>query len=149
MINTFLHMPISAPPSATLLIVTLAVEYGGVVAAVAADFVSGVIKSRRAGVPRTSRGYRRTFDKLLRYLTALASHSLVDAVILAAVACLRGTGGLSIPLLPVLTSVGALAMALIEAKSICERVEDKGDFHRGADMVERLIKTLTSKNPSR
>ena len=145
MINTFLHMPISAPPSATLLIVTLAVEYGGVVAAVAADFVSGVIKSRRAGVPRTSRGYRRTFDKLLRYLTALASLSLI----LAAVACLRGTGGLSIPLLPVLTSVGALAMALIEAKSICERVEDKGDFHRGADMVERLIKTLTSKNPSR
>lgn len=135
----------SVSPEATALAVTLAVEYGGVVASVIADFVSGVAKARRAGVARTSRGYRRTFDKLARYLTALAGLSVVDAVILAAVACVRGTGGPSVPLLPVMTSLGALGIVLIEAKSICERVEEKGDFHRAVELIERLLVFLTSK----
>lgn len=145
MIYTFLSENGHVAPSLTVLTVTLAVEYGGVVASVAADFVSGVAKARRAGVARTSRGYRRTFDKLARYLTALLGLSLADAVILAAVACVRGTGGPALPLLPLLTSVGALGMVLVEAKSICETAEEKGDFHRAAELVERLIGFLMSK----
>lgn len=128
---------------AALLVVTLAAEYGGVVLAVAADFVCGVVKARRAGVRRTSSGYRRTFDKLGRYLTALGGLTVVDAMLLAAAACLRGTGGPAVPLVPVLTSLGAVGMALVEAKSVCERVERKGDLHGVAEAVERLVEFLS------
>lgn len=133
------------PVHGRLVLIALAVEYGVVVAAVTADFVSGVAKARRAGIARTSSGYRRTFDKLGRYLTALGGLSMVDAVLIAAVICLRCTGGLTLPLLPVMTTLGSLGMALIEAKSICERVEEKGDLSRGAQLLERLIEFLTKK----
>lgn len=128
-----------------VLLVALAVEYAGVVLAVAADFLSGVAKARRAGVARTSAGYRRTFDKLARYLTALAGLTLVDAVILAAAVCVRATWSAAFPLLPVMTTLGAVGMALVEAKSICERLEEKGDFHEAASLLKWLAKFLTSK----
>lgn len=145
--NTMTHtlMIFGGNASMRVLLVAMAVEYAGVVLAVLADFFSGVAKARRAGIRRTSGGYRRTFDKLARYLTALAGLTLVDAVILAAVVCLRATGGSSLPLLPVMTTLGAVGMALVEAKSICERVEDKGDLHRAASLLEELARLLTSK----
>lgn len=128
-----------------MLVMALGVEYGGVVMAVGADFVCGVAKARRAGVRRTSRGYRRTFDKLGRYLTALAGLTLVDAVVLAAVACLRGSGGPMVPVVPVMTTLGAVGMALVEAKSICESAEAKEDLSRGAEMAGRLIDMIMNK----
>lgn len=142
MIESFLSV---LPPEGRLLVVALGVEYGGVVMAVGADFVCGVAKARRAGVRRTSRGYRRTFDKLGRYLAALAGLTLVDAVILAAVACLRGSGGPMVPVVPVLTSLGAAGIALVEAKSICESAEAKDDLSRGAEMLERMIDMIARK----
>lgn len=123
----------------------LAVDYAGVVMAVGADFVSGVCKARRAEVKRTSRGYRRTFDKLGRYFAALVGLTIADAVMLAALWCLRGTAGMSVPLLPVMSSLGALGMVLCEAKSICERVEQKGDVRRGAELVDELVKFFNSR----
>lgn len=126
----------------SLPLAALAVDYCGVVAAVAADFISGVAKARHAGLRRTSAGYRRSFDKLGRYLLALAGLTVVDAVVMAAVACWRRTGGMIVPMVPWLSSVGAVCVALTEAKSVCERLEHKGDFHRAFELLEQLVKAL-------
>ena len=65
------------------LLALLAVDYLGVIVAVCVDLHSGLRKASRLGQPRTSRGYRRTVDKGLRYLATLLSLTLVDVIMSA------------------------------------------------------------------
>ena len=52
---------------------------------------------------------------------------------------LHDSGSLSLPEFPFLTTFGALSLALIEVKSICEKAEDKGDLRRAATLLSDLL----------
>lgn len=120
-------------------LILLSVEYTGVFLAVIADLVSGLRKSRSRGEPCTSWGLRRSVDKLLRYYLALLALTLVDFMAIAAFILLHDSGSLSLPEFPFLTTFGALSLALIEVKSICEKAEDKGDLRRAATLLSDLL----------
>ena len=104
------------------LLALLVVEYLGIFLAVSADLVSGLRKARRAGRPCTSRGLRRTVAKLSSYYLALFCLTVVDGMIIAALITFAGLdrAAIALPPFPYLTTLGALSLALIEARSIAE-----------------------------
>lgn len=120
------------------ILLLLSVEYSGVFIAVIADLVSGLRKSRSRGEKCTSWGLRCSVDKLLRYYLALMALSLVDFMAIAAFI----PGSVAIPEFPFLTTFGALSLALIEVKSICEKSEDKGDLRRAAGLLSDILSRI-------
>ncbi len=130
--------------------VLAAIEYVAVFAAVMADLASGLRRSRREGRVTTSRGFRNTVDKTARYYTALIAMSIIDTIIIAALTYLNVAHGIDIPSLPLFTTIGALGLAGIEAKSICENTGRDRHAKDLADKVRRLasdpeIRNLLSK----
>lgn len=121
------------------LLVLLGADYVGVIAAVAVDLRSGLRKSTRLGRRHTSRGYRRTVDKALRYLATLLSLTLVDLILVLTALCLRITAGWSLPALPWLTTAGALFMMLVEAKSVVENLHEGSDLAEAARSLSKLL----------
>lgn len=89
--------------------------------AIIADLISGIRKAKKRGDARTSTGYKKTVDKITRYYNMLFVVSLIDVILV--VSQLHAL--LHIPILPYFTAVGALALCLIELKSIYEKAEDK------------------------
>ena len=128
--------------------VLAAIEYVAVFAAVMADLASGLRRSRHEGRATTSRGFRNTVDKTARYYTALIA--IIDTIIIAALTYLNVAHGIDIPSLPLFTTIGALGLAGIEAKSICENTGRDRHAKDLADKVRRLasdpeIRNLLSK----
>ncbi|MDE6418699.1 MAG: phage holin family protein [Duncaniella sp.] len=121
----------------------LAVEYTGVLAAVLADLLTGLMRARRTGIPLTSRGYRRSVDKTRSYLGALLGLTLVDAMVIAALRTHIDCGG-SAPLVPFpyLSTFGAIGLCLIEVKSTLENSRHRPELSRAAELVRRLIAML-------
>lgn len=131
----------------------LVFDFFAVMIATAVDLVSGLRKSRRAGVCARSRGFRRTIDKLLRYFLTLIALTAVDALLILSMLSLRVTMGWSLPLFPLFATIGALAMTLIEVKSVMENSHSKSDLTSAvasaSDLladpaVEHLLETLRS-----
>lgn len=91
-----------------------------VIIATVCDLVSALRKSARAGLPPASRGFRRTVDKLLRYFLTLIALASVDSLLLLLIISLREDMGWTLPAVPFLTSVGAIALSAIEIKSVIE-----------------------------
>jgi len=125
------------------ILIFLAVSYTGVLVAVVADLLTGILRARRSRTPLTSRGYRRTVDKIRSYIGALLGLTLVDAIIISALVAHRACGGCSpvVPF-PYLTSAGAIGLCLIEVKSMMENSERCLDFKRVADLAKRLFSLL-------
>lgn len=117
----------------------LVIDYACVLLAVLIDLRSGTIKARRMGVPCTSGGYRRTVDKASRYFITLLALSVIDGLLMVAVMLLRSTAGWSIPALPLFTTIGALCLCLIEAKSVVENTQSKTDYTSTARAVNDLL----------
>jgi hypothetical protein len=119
--------------------------YVTVLFAIIADLVSGVRKARRRGDARTSYGYKKTVDKITRYYNMLFVVSLIDVILVVS----QVHAFFHIPVLPYFTAVGALALCLIELKSIYEKAEDKvkldtlgsmaGSVIRNRSDVDRII----------
>lgn len=118
----------------------LLIDYLCVLAAVIADLVSGLRKARQRGEKCTSSGLRRTVDKIGRYYLALFSMTVIDVMLVASLDFLKESGFTIIPAFPYLTSCGALALALIEVKSICEHSDEKGDLRQ---VLTNIISILT------
>ncbi len=120
----------------------LIIYYSGVLVAVLADLFSGLRKARLRGERCTSSGLRRTVDKIGRYYLALFSMTVIDVMLIAALRQLGESGTPPFPPFPYLTTLGALALGLIELKSICERADEKGDIRRSicelVDLLDRL-----------
>lgn len=91
-----------------------------VIAAVIIDLLTGLSRSRRHGHNATSRGYRRTVAKLGAYFATMAGMATLDTLWLGSALLLRATAGLTVPPLPLFTTIGALALCAIEVKSIIE-----------------------------
>ena len=117
----------------------VAVDYVTVVMAVMADLAAGLRRSRGANVPCTSRSFRRTVSKLVSYLNLLFAMTLIDVVLIVAAVYLRVVHGLSFPMLPVATTLGAVALVLIEVKSIREKQFEKQDFSKTVQTLRDLV----------
>ena len=96
-----------------------------VLLAIISDLVSGVRKAKQRGEARTSYGLKRTIDKLSRYYNGLFAITIVDLMQMIGVWYLDGYYEFHIPLLPLLTFVGAIFIGFIEVKSIYEKADDK------------------------
>ncbi len=118
----------------------LAIEYAGVVLAVLADLVSGLRRARREGRVCSSRGLRRSVAKLSSYFLALFCLSVVDGMIIMAVITLADMGRESVPPFPYLSTVGALSLALIEARSIAENSPHRTDFFNALRVLMGILK---------
>lgn len=121
----------------------VALEYVCVLLAVLADLWSGWRKAGRRMERRTSRGLRRTVDKIARYFNALIALTVVDIMIIAGVAYLRSVEDWNIPIFPVCTLIGSVALALIEVKSICENASEKGDIQDAAVLLKRILSSAS------
>lgn len=118
----------------------LLIFYCGVLAAVLADLVSGLRKAGLRGEKFTSSGLRRTVDKIGRYYLALFSMTVIDFMLIATLDRLAASGICPVPSFPYFTGFGALAISLIEVKSILESSDEKGDIRR---IVRELFDVLT------
>ena len=96
-----------------------------VLLAIISDLVSGVRKAKQRGEARTAYGLKRTIDKLSRYYNGLFAITIVDLMQMIGVWYLDGYYEFHIPLLPLLTFVGAIFIGFIEVKSIYEKADDK------------------------
>ena len=122
------------------ILVPCAADYAGVLLAISADLVSGLSKARREGKACTSHGLRQTVAKISSSYTALFSLTAVDAMLVAAIYALRGLVG--IPPFPFLTTLGAIALAVIEVKSICENSPHNDAFRRAAKLLLTIFRTV-------
>lgn len=121
------------------LLALLIIDYAAVTIAAIIDFRSGINKCRRLKIKRTSIGYRRTIDKLGRYYTTLMAQTTIDAMLAATAMLLQSTAGCSIPAFPLFTTIGAIAMTLIEAKSVVENTQQKSDYTSTAQAINQLL----------
>jgi phage-related holin len=110
--------------------------YVTVLFAIIADLVSGVRKARKRGDARTSYGYKKTVDKITRYYNMLFVVSLIDVILTVS----QVHSFLHIPVLPYFTAIGALALCLIELKSIYEKAEDKVKLDTLGSMAGSVIR---------
>jgi len=107
--------------------------------AILADLWSGVRKAKLRGEARTSFGFRRTVDKLSRYYNLLLVLTIIDSMQIGGIWYLDEYYSYTIPLLPLITLVGALGIGFIELKSIYEKAEDK-EFRK----ITKLAGTILS-----
>lgn len=121
------------------LAVMLLIDYFAVITAVMIDLRSGVLRARREGKPRTSGGYRRTVEKLSRYLITLLALSAVDAMLVGAALLFRSTMEWAVPVFPLFTTLGAIALTLIEGKSVMENSQRRQDFSSAAASAAEML----------
>ncbi len=120
-------------------LILLVTEYSGVMLTVLADLISGLRKARRDGHPLTSCGFRRTVRKLVSYFLALFSLSVVDGMIITAIVVYGMNGReMSLSPFPFLTTFGAIALAMIEIKSICENSPHRNLFTQAFELLKNL-----------
>lgn len=136
-------------PGVMLAIAFAVGEYLLVLCAVLADLASGLRKARRRGEARRSKALRRTVEKLATYYNALIALTIIDAMQMSAVVYLRMACGYDrLPLLPVLTLLGSIGIALIEVKSIYEKAGEKEqeNFTEAAGTIADCLKALKEKD---
>lgn len=128
----------------------MAADYIAVLIAVIIDLRSALMHIRRTAGTPTSRGYRRTITKLSSYYILLLVLSVVDTLLIISAALLQATMQWHIPAFPLLTTVGAFAMTLIEAKSVMENSQKRSDYTDALKTMHKILenpdlrRTLTS-----
>jgi hypothetical protein len=137
--NTFFIQPLA---TALLLVI---IEYSGVLLAIVADLWSGLRKARLAKIPRTSRALRRTVDKIARYFNTLLALTILDGMIIAGVIYMQIANIAYLPIIPIFSLLGAIALTSIEIKSICEKSEEKGDLSQAAKNIKELLESPSFK----
>jgi phage-related holin len=110
--------------------------YTVVLFAIIADLISGVRKAKKRGDARTSTGYKKTVDKITRYYNMLFVVSLIDVILVVS----QVHALFHIPVLPYFTAAGALALCLIELKSIYESAEDKTKINEIGSLAGTIIR---------
>lgn len=112
---------------------------------IVADLWSGLRKARLAKIPRTSRALRRTVDKIARYFNTLLALTILDGMIIAGVIYMQIANIASLPIIPIFSLLGAIALTSIEIKSICEKSEEKGDLSQAANTIKELLESPSLK----
>ncbi|MGM9804037.1 MAG: hypothetical protein ACI308_07665 [Muribaculaceae bacterium] len=122
-------------------------EYLLVLVAVLADLWSGLRKARKRGEARRSEALRRTVSKLGQYYNVMLSLTVVDAMQMGLAWYVSVACDWHVPLLPLLTVLGAIGIAAIEVKSIYEKAEQKTrrDYVNAAQLMFKALRTLSDK----
>ncbi len=125
-------------------LILLFTEYIGVTVTILADLFSGLRKSQREGRKLTSRGLRRTVRKLVSYFLALFSLGIVDAMVMTA-GIVYNESGHTFPIatFPFLSTFGAVSLALIEIKSICENSPHSDIFRQASGIMSRILRRFS------
>lgn len=110
-----------------------------VLIAILADLWAGVRKAKSIGKARTSYGFKRTVDKVARYYNTLLALTVVDCMQMGGIWYLDQFWQYSIPILPLITLIGAFCIGLIEIKSIYEKAEDKVQMESVGQLAGRII----------
>ncbi|OFY44099.1 MAG: hypothetical protein A2X18_07755 [Bacteroidetes bacterium GWF2_40_14] len=114
----------------------LSVFYIAIIFLVSMDLWSGVRKARKRGEARMSFGYRRTLDKLARYINIMLAITAVDMIVLISPIYLALE---SLPAFPYLSLLAVIFIAIIEIKSMCEKAEDKQRFKSTSMLAGKVI----------
>ena len=109
------------------------------------DFFSGIRKAKRRSEFRSSYGFRKTVDKICRYFNMILVITAIDAVQMIAIVQLNAQTDYTLPVLPILTFMGAMFVGFIELKSIYENSEKK-EQARIDDAGKALVEILGGKN---
>lgn len=131
----------------TLPLVFIGVCYALCVIAVILDLISGVKKAKARGEYRSSRKFRRTVDKLVKYLNMLAVLTCIDAIQIFSFYIINAQSGKIFIMLPLFTGLGTIFACFVELKSIYEKNTDK----RKAEIEEtaRALKEIISDESNR
>lgn len=113
--------------------------YMTVLLAILADLWAGVRKAKKNNVARSSYGYKRTIDKMVRYYNMMIALTIIDAMQMSSVWYLETYYQYSIPLFPFITLLGGVGIGLIEIKSIYEKAEDKVRIDNVAALATQVI----------
>jgi hypothetical protein len=119
----------------------LAFIYIVVLIFVVLDLWAGVRKAKRAGEYTSSFGFRKTIEKLVKYLNLLLVITGVDVLQMMALYHYST----DTPRFPILTLIAAAFIGFIEGKSIFEKAEDK-ERAKVADAA-RIVQQVLS-NPT-
>lgn len=122
-------------------LVIVGVLYAITVLVVLLDLIAGVRKAKRAGSYRSSQGFRRTVDKLVKYFNLMLAMTCIDAIQMVACYTINMQSDKSIPLLTIFTVLGCIFIGFIELKSIYESNEDKdkAKFEETAKMLKTML----------
>jgi len=111
----------------TTFIMWLAATYVCVLVAIAVDFASGVRKARRAGIATTSRGYKMTCDKAVKYFLPMLCLSCIDFIASVFFAA------------PFLTMAMGAFNIFCEWKSVMETTHEKAEMRRAAEGIRLIV----------
>ena len=128
--------------SLAMLLVLAFSQYLLVMIAVCCDLFCGAWWALKRGELRRSAAFRRTVDKLARYYNALFALSVIDVMQILSLNYLHFYSiALDLPLMPVFTILGAIAMAIIELKSIFEKADRKyrSELRQAVDIIRKAL----------
>lgn len=126
----------------TISVPILVLFYVLALAMILADLWAGVRKAKRAGNYISSKGLRRTVDKVCRYYNMMLLFTLVDVALIVSVQHYNDTCGGSLPAFPAFTLIATLMVAIMEGRSIYESLDRKtrAAAQDAAGVVAYLIK---------
>lgn len=104
--------------------------YSLVMIAVAIDLAAGVVRSRRMGIPRTSRRFRKTSQKVGRYMLPMVCLSCIDIIVMA------------LTRFPVLTMLMSAFNIFCEFRSVMESTHDKQEIAKTAEEMKVFVSLL-------
>lgn len=109
------------------------------------DFWAGIRKAKQRSEKIVSDGWQRTVAKIARYYNALLALLVIDIMQMAGTWYMETYYGISFPLFPFVTLLGAFGVAAIEVKSIYEKAEDKEkkEMKQVAVLAEEIAKHKT------
>ena len=106
-------------------LIILTIVYLLVLFVIFLDLWAGIRKARKRGELRSSLGYRKTVEKIAKYFNLIFVVTAIDAVQMLTVWQINEQTGSRLPLIPILTVLGAMFIGFIELKSVYEKSEDK------------------------
>ena len=113
--------------------------YTLVIFVILADLWSGIRKAKRIKIKITSKKLRKTIDKIARYYNVLIVLTIIDILQMSAVWYLDIYYKYLIPMIPIVTILGAIGISCIEIKSIFEKAENKQEIKELGDLAEKII----------
>lgn len=124
-----------------LLLVIFALYFATLIC-VFADLRAGIRRAKANGVFRSSYGYRKTVRKIGEYYNMLLVLTVIDAVQLVIIYLLNQQLSWTLPLVPILTALGAIFIAFVELKSIREKQDEKSQarMNEAAASLAKILK---------
>lgn len=105
----------------------LIIVYCGVIVAMLIDLIAGLRKARAAGRKTTSRGYKQTCDKAVKYFLPMVCLTCIDIIASAILP------------VPFMTMAMGVYNIFCELKSILETTHDKSEIDRYATAARLLL----------